>query len=177
MTTQLPPTITDVHTHRKDAGRDAIVNLSLDEEPVAGRYYSVGIHPWDAAGVTAEQKDRVALLAENQAVIAIGEAGIDLVHEPVAPIEEQLALLRWHIELSERLRKPLILHVVKGLEYVVGLRRTMRPVQMWIWHGFRGKQAMAEQLIAHGIHISINPARRPVVPVEIPAEYLHYETD
>ena len=173
-----PVEISDVHTHRRDAGPEAIINLAPGEPMLPGHHYSVGIHPWDAAAVTPERLAAVEQAATLPAVIAIGEAGIDTIHQPAASLERQIELLRWHIAISERLGKPLILHAVgNALQHIVALRRELRPHQPWIWHGFRGKQQMADQLTAHGIHISINPSRPPASPVAIPSQFLHHETD
>ena len=177
MNTIFPPYITDIHTHRLDAGPEAIINITPSDNLTPGHHYSIGIHPWEAATATTKLRDRVSLVADNPAVLAIGEAGIDLIHSPVAPIQLQIELLRWHIDLSEQLEKPLILHVVRALEHIIQLKRQINPRQPWIWHGFRGKQQMADQLLAHGIHISINPDYPPATPVTIPPHFLHLESD
>ena len=72
--------ILDIHTHRMpvELGQ-AIQNCQPAEfDPLAGAYYSVGIHPWY---LTRENLDRQweMLLAAIQCpqVLAIGEAGLD----------------------------------------------------------------------------------------------------
>ena len=58
-------------------------------------------------------------------------------------IEAQTTLLTFHISISERLSKPLILHIVKAYPEIIALRKSLRPAQPWIIHGFRGKPQLA----------------------------------
>ncbi len=175
--TVFPPFITDIHTHRRDAGPDSIINIEPGETMRPGRYYSVGIHPWRVGEATGPMWQQVSLAAADPRVLAIGETGIDLTHAPVAPVDEQIMWLRRHIGLSERLGKPLILHVVKGLEPILALRRQSGARQPWVWHGFRGKPQMARQLADAGLYISLGARFNPDVVDAIPPSRLFHETD
>lgn len=70
---------------------------------------AVGLHPHDAdAGQAALAK--IAELATDPLVVAIGECGLDQFKSQTSP-EDQESTLRFQIELANRLGKPLIFHV------------------------------------------------------------------
>ncbi len=169
------PHIKDAHTHNLMAGPDAIINLPRDagQSLRPDRFYSVGVHPWD----TLEPFDLEAIsaCAESQQVLAIGECGLDALRG--APLQRQEEIFRWHVRLSERLGKPLIIHAVRTLQRIIELRKELKPAQRWIVHGFRGKPQLAEALIRSGIDISIGTKHNPEALSVIPADRLHHETD
>lgn len=165
----------DVHTHRPDAGPDAIINLPAGAEVPSRGAYSVGIHPWDAAEATEADLQWVERAAALPQVVAIGETGLDALRG--GPLDEQESIFAWHAELSERLGKPLIIHAVRAIDRVMALRRQMKPKQPWVIHGFRGKPEQALQLVRAGFDISIGERFNPGVPEVVPPERLHRETD
>lgn len=89
----------------------------------------------------------------------------------------QTALLRIHYELSETLRKPLILHIVKSFPEIIALRKQWKPTQPWIIHGFRGKPQLARELLAHGFHLSYGKKYNPASLTITHASRLLRETD
>lgn len=89
----------------------------------------------------------------------------------------QTALLRIHYELSETLRKPLILHIVKSFPEIIALRKQWKPTQPWIIHGFRGKPQLARELLAHGFHLSYGKKYNPASLAITPSSRLLRETD
>ncbi len=170
-------TLTDFHTHRLDAA-DAIVSLSPDaarsflrENPQAK--ISVGIHPWDTdKRVDFELLGTVAALPE---VVAIGETGLDKLRG--APLEVQADTFIRHIELSERLHKPLIIHSVKATDLLLEIKRNMKPSQPWAIHGFRGGPQLAAQLLDHGFYLSLGEHFNTATAAIIPDDRLLAETD
>lgn len=172
-----PDFITDIHTHRRDAGPGAIININPDEEMRPGCHYSVGIHPWDTGDADNNRWEKVKRQAMSPQVLAIGETGIDTLHRPQVDIDTQLAWLRRHIALSESAGKPLILHVVKGLQHILALKKELKPRQPWIWHGFRGKPQMARQLVDAGIYLSLGDRFNPEVAEAVDPRFLLHETD
>lgn len=89
----------------------------------------------------------------------------------------QTALLRIHYELSETLRKPLILHIVKSFPEIIALRKQWKPTQPWIIHGFRGKPQLARELLAHGFHLSYGKKYNPASLAITHVSRLLRETD
>jgi len=129
--------IFDSHTHIQfpefDADRDAVVKRALDagiwmvnvgtnvesskkavelaRQYKEGVYASVGIHPHDAeAGFDF---DEMAKPAEDEKVVGIGETGLDysrITNNELRIKERQKELFVKHIELAQKVNKPLIIH-------------------------------------------------------------------
>lgn len=169
----------DVHTHRLDAPADSLICI----DPVDNkrphlridRRYSIGIHPWNAADATPEAWATLERLARSPRVMAIGEAGLDTLRGPELATQEE-AFIR-QARLAEQVEKPLIIHAVHTIPQLIALRKRLKPRQRWIIHGFRGKPALAQELLRHGFDLSIGPQHNPDTLAEIPADRLFRETD
>jgi TatD DNase family protein len=70
---------------------------------------SVGVHPHVAAEVDQVAWAALAALADDPAVVAVGETGLDY-DRAFSPREAQLANLRRHLALALQTGKPVILH-------------------------------------------------------------------
>ena len=108
-------------------------------------------------------------------MLAVGEAGLDKNSE--ASLSFQLEVFVHHVVLSERVGKPMVIHLVKALDELLRLKRELRPVQPWIIHGFRGKPALAETLIRHGFYLSFGEKYQEETLKQIPGDRLFLETD
>lgn len=173
--------ILDLHTHRPTPYPEGIISVSPEELPdISGvQAYSVGYHPWSLpiSGISEEQIRILEKCAERQDVVAIGECGVDLSHPGVPPLAIQMITLRKHIEVSERVEKPLILHCVKGHDAIIGMRQELNPRQRWIIHGFRGKPTILQILLKAGIDVSYGERFNPDSVAQTPADRLFAETD
>ena len=169
--------LTDIHTHRTiaDDAHTAIVNCGESITPEAANV-SVGLHPWMVDKGWMQRMTAIAAAAEATQAKAIGECGIDLV-KGTADEQTQIAVLRKHIELSERLHKPLILHIVKGQETIMRLRKEYTPTQAWIIHGFRGKPQQATQYIGAGFRLSYGSRFNKEALAATPIDRLFVESD
>ena len=107
------------------------------------------------------------------ALFFIGECGLDRLCPTPYPL--QLAAFEAQIRLSERLRRPLILHCVRAMDDA--LRLHQGTTQPWIWHGFRGKPQQMQQLLQHGFYLSFGFRFNPNSLRTCPAERLFLETD
>ena len=96
------------------------------------------------------------VLLNNKNIIAIGECGIDKLRSN-ASIDEQIMIFKQQVELSEKHELPMILHVVKGFDDLIKLKKLLKPKQSWVIHGFN-KYNLTEQLINHGFHLSFGGA-------------------
>lgn len=176
-------TILDIHTHHPVPQPEAIVDASpliAGQEgefiPMQGQLYSVGIHPWDTIDSPSETLlnavEKAALLKE---IVAIGECGVDLLKG--GPMFRQLQVFRRMADLSERLKKPLIVHDVKAHDIICGLRRDLRPVQPWVIHGFRGNAPTVAMLLRSGCRISFGEKFNSEALRSMPADKILAETD
>lgn len=149
--------ILDIHTHKSAPYPEGLVSLRINgesfDEILPGQLYSAGIHPWDVPDLDAEKAfAQLEEIANNPQIVAIGECGVDLVRG--GAMFRQLQVFRHHVELSESIGKPLIIHCVKGDDIICGLRRDLRPAQPWVIHGYRGKPGGASALLRAGCHLS-----------------------
>lgn len=182
----------DIHTHNTEtspAGVIRIVNYGLLKElppTTQNAAFSYGVHPWwfdehPESEFLERQLGLLEKMLDDNRLFAIGETGIDKIHKDT--MTQQLQSFERHILLSERYRKPLIIHNVRGTQEILGLRKTMRPSQPWIIHGFNGSREEAIQLCGQGLYLSVgadllyeNRKIRKSIP-SIPLDHLLLETD
>ena len=162
----------DAHTHNPEA-TDAIISVGPQDTLLPGHLYSIGLHPWHVT--PSSTIDPIRAIATDPRVVAIGETDLDRLRG--ASLADQQRLLLDHIDLSEELGKPLILHSVRTAEDLLALRRRIHPSQPWIIHGFRGKPAAAERLLQGGFYLSLGPRFNPETALIIPPDRLLIETD
>jgi len=182
-----PTDFIDFHTHGASPAKGifAIESLMVSEEKECinqqGIAYSAGIHPWYLNDNNlSDQINRVSQLVLKNEVIAVGEAGFDRIRG--ASPSTQLKAFEAQVALSEEVRKPLIIHCVKGWDELLAVYKSIKPTVPWAIHGFHGKPELAEQLFARGICISIwfSFAMLPYssgLLKTIPSEMLFLETD
>ncbi|MBU3740962.1 MAG: TatD family deoxyribonuclease [Candidatus Kapabacteria bacterium] len=171
----------DCHTHHPVVDADVVcvrsVRLGVDGMPADGPC-SVGIHPWDAATATLDLLD-AAVGRPN--VVAIGETGLD--RACAVPLHVQLQVFRLHIERSERLHLPLVIHCVRAFDDVLAERRACSASMPWIIHGMNKFGDVAARLVAAGCYVSFGtallntnaPARTAIK--QVPDNRLLLETD
>ncbi len=104
-----------------DAGVEHIVitgtelDGSRDAAAFAGRHApgrlsaTAGIHPHDARNAPGDWLDRLEALCRHEAVVAVGETGLDF-NRNFSPPEDQLRVFAEHTRLASRLGLPLFVH-------------------------------------------------------------------
>lgn len=168
----------DIHSHLIGAGDDTVVSLAYDRTIPSEGYYSIGLHPWQtdlSAEAVTEAIAEVRRKAADERVVAIGECGIDRLRG--SDIETQIDIFRRHVAISEDLAKPLIIHAVRSFDLLLALKKELHPRQLWIIHGFRGKVALARQLIDAGFSLSYGEKFNPEAVAITPDDRLFTETD
>jgi TatD DNase family protein len=149
---------------------------------------AVGVHPHDAAKVSDGEWRRIAELAGDPRVLAVGETGLDY-DRVFSPIDDQLANLRRNLALALETGKPAILHcrsragerdAQDALLAEVRARSGLRVVI----HSFSGPVDYAEAMLELGAVISISglafrAGEEPTAAVAAltPANRLLVETD
>lgn len=176
----------DIHSHTTKTNDNCIqiINLDLNQPCPEQDYYSYGIHPWSLDSADFQMETALQSLEEKVKlpnVIALGEAGLDKMHK--ASFKQQIAVFERQIELSEALRKPMILHNVRSHNEIIALRKKHKAQQPWIVHGFSGTEQDVQQLIGQGIYLSVGESllhseRKIHKSVKfINLDYLFLETD
>lgn len=100
-----------------NAGTDAETSqkaIDLSESYDEGVYATVGVYPSDSPDSKFEE-DVFLNLSRNSKVVAIGECGLDYFHATdFEVLKKQKELLVKQIELANKIKKPLMLHVRNG---------------------------------------------------------------
>lgn len=153
----------NIHTHHPKSGERTISTL--------------GIHPYDAEGVTTDSIfaiERTALEYD-----AIGEIGLD--YSTNINKEAQILLFKAQLEVARHLNKGVVIHCVKAFEEVmIILSRYNLPFV--IFHGFIGSPEQALRAAARGYYLSFghrtfrSPKSIEALKVT-PANLLFFETD
>lgn len=178
--------ILNIHTHTLAPDTEAIIDISshireADSFSIPSDYpdtqlFSAGFHPWWLSDEPADTiLDKIEAAAANPRIALIGESGIDI--PKGGPLFRQMNIFRKMIEISEKNRKPLLIHDVKAHEIILGLHKEMRPTQPWIIHGFRYKPSVAEMFIRQGFYISFGPLFNPLSLPVVPLDRILAETD
>ncbi|MDL2303617.1 TatD family hydrolase, partial [Dysgonomonas sp. OttesenSCG-928-D17] len=174
----------DIHTHQvkiEDAA-DYEVKCILNTYPesfhskkqeYAGGWFSCGIHPWYAQD--AAELDVLADIVKDDAVLAVGEVGLDKLQGP--DMSAQIAVFRQQIELAVGVDKPLIIHCVKAWDELISLYKEYKTSIPWIIHGYRGNPDQTRQLIRLGFKLSVGEYFNPDSLREIPTDSIFCETD
>jgi TatD DNase family protein len=150
----------DIHVHggTSAAGIFILESLMAHERKEPGNdkgiAYTYGIHPWFLNEENhTDQLEEVKRVSLHPNVIAIGEAGFDKLRGPSPELQRDI--FERQAQISEELRKPLIIHCVRSWEELIASHRKIKPSLPWMIHGFRGKAQLAEQLISKGFYLSI----------------------
>jgi TatD DNase family protein len=172
----------DVHTHNTCS--DQNVFSILNKYPNSSDFsesYSIGIHPWYLLEETVDQD---LLIVEHQLqhknCLALGECGLDKISE--TNFELQKAIFKKQILLSEKYKKPLIIHCVKAHQEIIEINKELKPTQTWVLHGFNKNIEIAKSFLKNGVILSIGTAiikneKLQKVISEIPLSSFVLETD
>lgn len=171
----------DTHAHLDmkafDADRDAVVDRSLkggvhgiisvgiDRKSsvraieLAGQYpcvkAAIGYHPHNAQGCTPADLAELAPLAEDPAVVAWGEIGLDFYREYSNP-EAQQPVFEEQLTMAHDLGLPVVIHDREAHEAVYGaLKKMGKGDRKGVIHCFSGDLALAQAFMDLGYYISI----------------------
>lgn len=147
----------DIHTHHPHNG---VISPTM-----------AGIHPWDA--------DKEIAMPDFTLCDIIGETGLDYACEVDRVAQERL--FRRHLEVAERLQKPVVLHTVRAFEPTVKILADYNLKNV-VFHGFVGTKQQAEEALRRGYylsfgHRSLRSTKSRQAIAATPLERLFCETD
>lgn len=170
----------DAHTHQPSDQPHAYV-LSPSELKLRSSTQNLvcaGIHPWHVSDGVWEN---VIWWSHQKSCVAIGECGLDRLHPNW---DAQLRIFQAHWDLSEEIKKPIVLHIVRASSDLLALMKRRKPSLPWLWHDFTGPiEAIPKILKLHPqMHFSCGPRsiRRPnfkTLWAQLPAKQRMIETD
>jgi TatD DNase family protein len=144
---------------------------------------SCGLHPWNIKdyGNTDDLYNELKTFCQNTNVVAIGETGLDKLID--IPMNVQEEIFRIHIEISNLLNKPIVIHCVKATDLLLQHKKESKGNVAWIFHGFNSSVEMAEEIFSHGIFLSVgsrllkNRNKLKSILERIPLSGIFAETD
>lgn len=176
----------------RDAGVRGLVTIAstLDDAADAlalagahpGVWCSVGVHPHEAAGASADTQARLRDLAARPEVVALGETGLDY-HYDHSPRGVQRRLFDAHLALGAETGLPVVVHAREADDDVAAALRGAPPGTKGVLHCFTGGARAFEEAMARSWHVSfagIASFRSFSVADllrEVPPERLLVETD
>lgn len=181
----------------KAAGVDTIISVATDikssllaislAKKCANIFASAGIHPHLSAEITEADMAKLAELAKEPKVIAIGETGLDF-YRDYAPQKAQISVFKKQLELSVATNLPLIIHCRKAEEALLPVlsqwAASVDKDEKGAIHCFSGNAEAAAQylemgfLLALGGYISYPSAEKTHDIIRsIPSDKLLVETD
>jgi TatD DNase family protein len=154
-----------------------------------GVHFGLGVHPQLLPALEPRDDDR--LLAELEAAlerggaVCVGECGLDgATAQAGVPMDRQLAVLRGHLRLAQRLRLPVSLHHLRALDPLLALLREEPLPAGGVLHSFSGSPEQVAPFAALGLHFSFagpatyERARKPLLAARaVPEGLLLLETD
>lgn len=185
----------DAISRAVDAGVVAMVAVGITLEScrrvidLADRFpavfATVGLHPNYVSTAKPQDWEHIVELARSPKVVGIGETGLDQYWDH-SPLEQQIDYFDRHIELSQRLGLPFIVHCRDAEANVVTQLRKhseMAPLN-GVMHSFCGSNETAQACLGMGMYLSVggmvtfkkNESLRHVAAT-IPADRLLVETD
>lgn len=177
----LPAPVIDAHTHLDACGAvdAADVAVLLDRAEAAGVshvitvaddlkaaqwaaeastwdsrvYAAVAVHPTRTSSFGDEEKAELERLAVLPRVVAIGETGLDYYWDYSPPAAQHEAF-RWHIDLSKRVGKPLMIHDRDAHEDILKILDSEGAPSTVVFHCFSGDADFARRCVDAGYVLS-----------------------
>lgn len=174
--------IADIHSHIVSNMHEYKINSFCMKDKdsndfISAKHISIGIHPWYVTTNDIDkQTEWIEKMAKNdKRVIAIGECGTDKLCD--TDMRLQTKAFYNCITISETFNLPLIIHCVKTSNEIIRLKKSIKPKQAWIIHGFRGKPEQALQYISNGFYLSFGKLYNAESIKIAPHDKLLFETD
>jgi TatD DNase family protein len=149
-------------------------------------WYTVGIHPHNAAETPVPEPETIAALTAHPKAIGIGESGLDYFYDK-APRDIQQDNFRAHIRAAQATGLPLAIHARDADDDIARLLQEERDRGggfAFLLHCFSSGRALAEAAVEHGGYVSFSgiltfpkSTELRAIARDLPAECLLVETD
>lgn len=172
----------DIHTHKKTISENVFsIENKYPNSADFSSPFSIGLHPWCIhKDIIEEELLIVEEKLQHKNCFAIGECGLDKITE--TNFELQKIVFEKQILLSEKYKKPVIIHCVKAFQEVIQLKKELKPKQTWLLHGFNKNIQVAQSLLKSGILVSFGAAiiknkKLESIVAKTPLDKMFLETD
>ena len=120
-----------------------------------GVWATAGVHPHDATEGTAALREVVAGAIGGDALVAIGECGLDY-HYDHSPRPTQLSVFAEQVALANDLDLPLVIHTRDAWDDTFAVLDEVTMPRRTVFHCFTGGPAEAEACVGRGALLSIS---------------------
>lgn len=122
-----------------------------------GVRFAAGVHPHHAARVTAaEVPALVGAALDRTRAVALGEVGLDY-HYDFAPRDRQCEVFAAQVALAAERSLPIVIHTREAdADTIAVLDAAGQGRVRGVVHCFTGDQALADAVLARGLHISFS---------------------
>mgnify|MGYP001812652938 FL=1 len=118
-------------------------------------YSTAGVHPHHASDYTDKSDARIRELASDEAVVAIGECGLDYFRN-FSPREAQLEAFRRQLDIAKDCGLPVFLHQRDAHDdFVEVLEAALPDLSRAVAHCFTGEGESLHEYVAMGLYIGI----------------------
>ena len=120
-------------------------------------FSTLGVHPHEANNMTSEIKNTITKLSSNKKVIGIGETGLDFYYEN-SNRENQIKSFIMHIEISQELGLPLVIHMRNAENETIDIIKTYYKKKEFsgVIHCFTGTTEFMQNLLPYNFFFSIS---------------------
>jgi TatD DNase family protein len=144
---------------------------------------TAGVHPHEASTWSPDSCARIRALADDPAVVAVGETGLDY-HYDHAPRERQRAAFEEHLRLGADTGKPVVVHAREADADMAAMLRALGPQPpVVVLHSFASGDAVWEAGLAINAYFSFSGMitfknwSQSARVADCPSERLLIETD
>lgn len=138
--------------------KTSIESLKLAEKYEGTVYAALGIHPWNVQDLTENEfQEVIELISEqkaNQAVVAIGEVGLDAKYQKIW--NKQIKVFDEMLHLAERLDLPVIIHSRGTTAQIVDMLPSYNLKKVLL-HWFSNPISALKKAIENGYYITEGP--------------------
>jgi len=170
-------------TGASEGGTRKAIELSQRHPGVL--FATAGVHPHHAADLTLEARQTLQELAQDPAVVSVGECGLDYFRD-FSPRDLQRRAFGWQLEIAVKTQKPVFLHQRDAHDDFLAILREHAPrLAGGVAHCFTAGEKERDAYLELGLHVGITgwicDERRGLhlreVVKGIPANRLLLETD
>lgn len=150
-----------------------------------GVFASVGVYPENINELTDDEMSKLALLIDDEKVVAIGEIGLQYADDMPDKNAQKAGFLK-QIKLAYDKKKPIVIHCREAYGDTLEILKENKEFLTYggTMHCFGGSEEVAKELIKLGLYISVggvstfkNAVRLREVIRSVPLERIILETD
>tara|TARA_B100001027_G_scaffold134939_1_gene93527 strand:- start:58 stop:831 length:774 start_codon:yes stop_codon:yes gene_type:complete len=133
---------------------DSLIKISNNNKHI---FCSLGIHPHESHSMSDKIKTTIKDLSKNKKVIGIGETGLDFFYDH-SDRDTQINSFIKHIEISQELQLPLIVHMREAEEDMLKIIKKyyLQKEFSGVIHCFTGSYEFMKSMLPYNFYFSIS---------------------